>query len=128
MPSVFIADPLLAERSALKLVVRDLNMQIAGEASDWSALLSQKDSAFLDMILLSWDILPKNYNRSIKLLRKKFPQARIVAIIDQTKKLQHFLNSTKVDSFISKEEYPLSVVEILENSLRSQQSSQRVNH
>jgi hypothetical protein len=32
---VYIADALIDERSALRLILLDLNMEVAGEAGDW---------------------------------------------------------------------------------------------
>jgi hypothetical protein len=40
MPRVFLADAQLEERSALRLLLLDLKMEVVGEAADWPATLA----------------------------------------------------------------------------------------
>ena len=41
MTRVFSADPLSEERSALRLVLQDLHLEVIGEATDWKTTLAQ---------------------------------------------------------------------------------------
>jgi hypothetical protein len=41
MTSVFLADTQPEERSAPRLLLLDLNMEVAGEAADWPTTLAQ---------------------------------------------------------------------------------------
>jgi DNA-binding NarL/FixJ family response regulator len=120
MTRVFLADPQPAERSAFRILLLDLRMEMAGEASDWFTLYSKSGDACPDMILLSWEILPTKYNRAIDRLRKSCPDARIVAIVNQAQKFQGSIQSTSVDAFISKEDFPLKVAEILTKTVEKQ--------
>lgn len=106
MNQVFLADPLLEERSAFRALLLDMQMEIAGEAVDWSALYSQAGSTHPDMILLSWDLLPKDASQAVALLRKDCPDASIVAIINQAGDNHDAIQSSGVDACISKEDFP----------------------
>ena len=58
MTRVFLADALTEERSSLRLMLLDLNMEIAGEAADWPTTLAQAPISRTDMLLVDWDLLP----------------------------------------------------------------------
>jgi hypothetical protein len=48
MTRVFIADAKPEERSALRLLLLDLKMDVVGEATDWTATLADAPTAQLD--------------------------------------------------------------------------------
>jgi DNA-binding NarL/FixJ family response regulator len=58
MTRVYIADAKAKERSALRLVLQDLKMDVAGEAADWATTLAQAPIHRTDMLLIDWDLLP----------------------------------------------------------------------
>ena len=58
MTRVFLADALTEERAALRLMLLDLNMEIAGESADWSTTLAQAPISRTDMLLVDWDYSP----------------------------------------------------------------------
>ena len=58
MTSVYIADAKRTERSALRLLLLDLKMEVVGEAADWSTTLTQVPVSRVDMLLIDWDLLP----------------------------------------------------------------------
>ena len=60
MTRVFLADALTQERSALRLMLLDLKMEIAGEAADWSTTLATAPTSRSDMLLVDWDLLPNS--------------------------------------------------------------------
>jgi DNA-binding NarL/FixJ family response regulator len=116
MTRVFLADPRIEERSALRVLIVDLQMEMVGEASDWFTLYSKAGAACPDMILLSWELLPKKRNQAIDRLRRSCPDAHIVAIVNQVRNFQDVIQLTSVDAFISKEDFPLKVAEVLSKS------------
>lgn len=120
MTRVFLADPLNEERAALRVLLIDLRMEMAGEASDWFSLYSRVGAACPDMILLSWDLLPEKYIQAIDNLRRSCPDARIVAIVNQTRNFRDVIQLTSIDAFISKEDFPLKVAEVLSKSAGKQ--------
>ena len=73
MTRVFQADALTEERTALRLMLLDLNMEIAGEAADWSITLAQAPISRTDMLLADWDLLPSRPVVALDELRKGLP-------------------------------------------------------
>jgi hypothetical protein len=58
MIQVYIANAMPTERSALRLMLLDLNMEIAGEAADWSTTLAQTPICDTDILMVEWELLP----------------------------------------------------------------------
>jgi hypothetical protein len=58
MIRVYIANAMPTERSALRLMLLDLNMEIAGEAADWSTTLAQTPICDTDILMVEWELLP----------------------------------------------------------------------
>src|SRR5512134_1425628 len=58
MTRVYVADALTEERSALRLMLLDLNMELAGEAADWTTALAQAPVRFTDILVVDWNLLP----------------------------------------------------------------------
>jgi len=58
MTLVYLADAQREERSALRLLLLDLNMEVVGEADDWPSTLAQSSATRLDMLLVDWGLLP----------------------------------------------------------------------
>jgi DNA-binding NarL/FixJ family response regulator len=112
MTRVFLADPLVAERSAFRVLLLDLRMELVGETSNWLTLYAQAGAACPDMILLSWELLPKKFNLAMASLRKNCPEARIVIIVNQAINSQG-LETLGADAIISKDDFPRKVAEIL---------------
>ncbi len=125
MARVFLADPLVEERSAFRVLLLDLRMELAGEASDWLSLYSQAGPSCPDMILVSWELLPKKYVNAIDRLRKNCPDARIVVIVNQEGDCQDMIETSGVDAVISKEDFPYKVVDILRMAVADKDSSRR---
>jgi len=73
MTRVYIADAKTEERSALRQVLLDLKMSIAGEAVDWATTLTQAPITRADMLLIDWDLLPNSPTSALETLRKACP-------------------------------------------------------
>ena len=58
MPRVYLADARPEERSALRLLLLDLKMEVVGEAADWSTTLARIPISRADMLLVDWNLLP----------------------------------------------------------------------
>ena len=58
MTRVYLADAKPEERSALRLLLLDLKMEVVGEAADWFTTLAQAPVSRIDMLLVDWDLLP----------------------------------------------------------------------
>ena len=114
MTRVYVADALTEERSALRLMLLDLNMEVAGEAADWATTLAQAPLSLMDMLLIDWDLLPRT-SRSMALdkLRKVCPAALVIILISHMDARQQAAISSGADAFISKGETPERVAERL---------------
>ena len=75
MTRVYLADAQLEERSALRLLLLDLNMEVVGEAADWATTLAQAPVSRADMLLVDWDLLPSSPTAALEELRKACPAA-----------------------------------------------------
>ena len=55
MTRVYVADAKPEERSALRLLLLDLEMEVVGEAADWVTTLAQAPVSHTDILLIDWD-------------------------------------------------------------------------
>jgi len=114
MPRGYLADSQPEERSALRLVLLDLNMEVVGEAADWPTTLAQAPATNLDMLLVDWDLLPADLGaQSMAELRLACPNAIVVVLISHRDARQQAAISAGADAFISKGETPERVAERL---------------
>src|SRR5512135_3028271 len=116
MTRVFLADALTQERAALRATLLDLNMEIAGEAADWSTTLARAPVSRADMLLVDWDLLPAAPQEALKRLRKACPAALVIVLISHLDARQQAALSAGADAFISKAEPPERVAERLQNA------------
>ena len=114
MTRVFIADAQPDERSALRLMVLDLKLEVVGEAADWPITLAQAPATCLDMLLVDWDLLPAGLGvQSLAELRLACPNAIVVVLISHLDAHHQAALSAGADAFISKGETPERVIERL---------------
>ena len=113
MTRVYVADPIPEERSALRLVLLELKMEVVGEAADWETTLAQAPTSRIDMLLIDWDLLPNSPNAALDELRMACPSALVVILISRMDARQQAALSAGADAFISKAESPDRVAERL---------------
>ena len=117
MTRVFLADSQPEVRSALRLLLLDLNMQMVGEAADWPTALTQASGTQPDMLLVDWDLIPTG--SSILELRATCPAAVVIVLISHLDAREQAALSAGADSFISKGETPDRVAERLRAAAES---------
>ena len=113
MTRVYVADAKPEERSALRLLVIDLKMEMAGEAADWLTTLAQVPVSRTDMLLVDWDLLPDSHGIALDALRKVCTTALVIVLISHLEARQQAALSAGADAFISKGETPERVAERL---------------
>ena len=114
MTRVYIADAILEERSALRLMLLDLSMEVVGEADNWPSTLANAPATQLDMLLIDWGLLPDDLGvQSLTELRTACPNAIVVVLISHLDARQQAALSAGADAFISKGETPERVAERL---------------
>src|SRR6185369_3977191 len=77
MTRVYVADAKLEERAALRLLLRDLQMEVVGEAADWATTLAKVPVNYADMLLIDWDVLPVVPTAALDALRKACPASMV---------------------------------------------------
>jgi DNA-binding NarL/FixJ family response regulator len=113
MTRVYVANADADERSALSLLLQDLQMEIAGEAADWLTTLAQAPISHADMLLVDWTLIPGVSSTALEELRKACPAALVIILISQLDARQQAALSAGADAFISKDETPDRVAERL---------------
>ena len=114
MTRVYVADALTEERSALRLMLLDLNMEVVGEAADWATALVQAPILDTDMLLIDWELLPSTSpSLALHQLRRACPAALVIILISHLDARQQAALSSGADAFISKAETPDRVAERL---------------
>jgi len=110
---VYIADALPQERLALRLILLDLNMEIAGEAENWLTTSAQVPISSTDMLVIDWGLLPHASNAPLAALRQACPKALAIVLINGVEVRRHAAISAGADGFISRGELPERVTEHL---------------
>ena len=118
MIRVYLASKMSTERSALRLMLLDLNMKIAGEADDWSTTLAEVPMCHADMLVADWELLPSASNAAVDELRRACPKALVIILISHLEARQQAALSVGADVFISKGEMPERVAEHLRAAAR----------
>ena len=118
MIRVYLASKMSTERSALRLMLLDLNMEIAGEADDWSTTLAEVPMGHADMLVADWELLPSASNAAVDELRRACPKALAIILISHLEARQQAALSVGADVFISKGEMPERVAEHLRAAAR----------
>ncbi|RJP51028.1 MAG: DNA-binding response regulator [Anaerolineaceae bacterium] len=113
MTRVYLADAKLEERSALRVLLLDLKMEVVGEAADWPTTLAEAPVNRTDMLLIDWDLLPNSPTAALNELRKACPAALVIILISHLDARQQAALSAGADAFISKDETPDRVAERL---------------
>ena len=114
MTRVYLADAKLEEKSALRLMLLDLNMKLVGEADNWSTTLANAPTTLMDMLLVDWDLLPIDKGvEALSELRRACPSAIVVVLISHLDARQQAALSAGADAFISKGEMPERLAERL---------------
>jgi DNA-binding NarL/FixJ family response regulator len=119
MTRVYLADSKQEERHALRLLLLDLQMEVVGEAADWSTTLANAPSTPMEMLVVEWELLPDRPGAALEELRKICPAALVIVLISHLEARQQAALSAGADAFISKGETPERVAEHLRNAAAS---------
>ena len=113
MIRVYLADAMSQERSALRLMLLDMNMEIAGEADNWSTALAETPICHTDILIVDSELLLSSSNIRLDEMRKACPKALIILLIGHQDARQQAALSAGADMFISKSDTPERVAEHL---------------
>jgi DNA-binding NarL/FixJ family response regulator len=114
MTRVYIADALPEERSALRLMLLDLGMEVIGEAAEWPTTLLNAPATHLDMLLVDWALLPIDADaQALANLRATCSSEIVIVLISHLEVHQQAALSIGADAFISRGDTPERVAERL---------------
>lgn len=117
MTRVFLADSQPEIRSAFRLLLLDMNMQVVGESADWPTALTMAAGTQPDMLVVDWDLIPTN--SSLVELRATCSAAVVIVLVSHLDARQQAALSAGADRFISKGESPERVTERLRDAAES---------
>jgi DNA-binding NarL/FixJ family response regulator len=106
MTRVLLAAPQPDMRAALRLLLLDLDMEVVGEAADWTATLALAPETQPDMLLVDWELVLLDSGNTLPQLRAACPAAVVIVLISQLDARQQAALSAGADAFISKDAMP----------------------
>lgn len=115
MIRAYIAAALAEERSALRLLLLDLNMEVVGESIDWLTTLQFAPESKLNMLLVDWSLLPEDSQQAFSALRASCLTPIVIVLISHMDARKQAAFSSGADAFISKSETPDRVAERLQS-------------
>ena len=114
MTRVYVADALTEERSALRLLLLDLKMEVVGEAADWLTTLANAPATNLDLLLIDWALVPVHLGaQALAKLRIRCPNAIAIVMLSNPNAYQQSVHAVGADIFIRKDEMPEQVAKHL---------------
>jgi two-component system response regulator DesR len=122
MKRVYLADAQPDERSALRLLLQDLNMQVVGEAADWPTVIALAPATRPDLVVVDWDLVADASGAALPKLRKTCPAAMVIVLISHLDPRHQAALSAGADTFISKSETSMQVAERLRAAVASIQT------
>jgi DNA-binding NarL/FixJ family response regulator len=119
MKRAFLADAQLDERSALRLILQDLKMQVVGEAADWPSVLALAPGTHPDMVVVDWGLVAGESGSALPKLREACPGAVVIVLVSHLDPRHQAALSAGADAFISKSETSMRVAERLRDAVAS---------
>jgi DNA-binding NarL/FixJ family response regulator len=113
MIRVYVATAKPEVRAAIRLMLLELNAQVAGEASDWFTTLAQAPATNFNILLVDWDILPMNAATGLLELRKASTDTIIIVLTNQKDARKQEALTVGADAFINMNEIPDRMSEAL---------------
>ena len=119
MKRAFLADAQADERSAFRLILQDLNLQVVGEAADWLTVLAQAPATRPDLVVVDWDLVANESGAALPKLRATCPAAMVIVLISHLDPRHQAALSAGADTFISKCDTSIRVAERLRDAVAS---------
>jgi DNA-binding NarL/FixJ family response regulator len=117
MKHVYLADAHIDERLAFRILLQNIQMQVVGEADDWSTVLAQAPATRPDMVLLEWGLVTAGSGGDLSELRRACPAAVVIVLTSQLEAREKAALSAGADAFISRGETADRVVERLRTAV-----------
>jgi DNA-binding NarL/FixJ family response regulator len=116
MIKVFIVDTSPEERSALRWMLKDLNMQVVGEASDCSTLFNEVPKTNPDLVLIDYALVRSDINFSVGKIRAICSPTIAIVVMSSLNFREMATISTGADIFISKNDLPEDIARQIQDA------------
>jgi DNA-binding NarL/FixJ family response regulator len=118
MTRVFVANRQPEARSAFRLLLLALDMQVVGEAADWATTLSNVPATFPDIVMIDGNLLSSSAGATLAELRPLCPRNVVIVLVSHLDAREQAAIFAGADIFISKGETPDRVAEYLRTAAR----------
>ena len=115
---VLIADDQPNVRFALKLVLEQQGIDVAGDVSDSSELLAWFKTNQADLLLLDWELPNQPGKKIIPILRAKYPNLTVI-VMNSRPQTRIEAISAGADGFVSKGDPPEYLLSLLATAWRA---------
>ena len=115
---VLIADDQPSVRSALKLVLEQQGIDVAGDVSDSRELLAWFKTNQADLLLLDWELPGQPVKKIIPILRTRYPRLAVIVLNSRQQTRTEAL-SAGADGFVSKCDPPEYLLSLLATAWRA---------
>jgi DNA-binding NarL/FixJ family response regulator len=115
---VLIADDQPSVRFALKLVLEQQGIDVAGDVSDSGELLAWLKTNQTDLLLLDWELPDQPGKKIIPILRAKYPNLTVIALNSRPQTRTEAI-SAGADGFVSKGDPPEYLLSLLATARRA---------
>ena len=115
---VLIADDQPSVRSALKLVLEQQGIDVAGDVSDSRELLAWFKTNQADLLLLDWELPDQPVKEIIPILRAWYPRL-VVIVLNSRQQTRTEALSAGADGFVSKCDPPEYLLSLLTTAWRA---------
>jgi DNA-binding NarL/FixJ family response regulator len=119
MIRVYIASMKPEERSVLRRMLLEQNMQVVGESADWFTTLAKAPATNFNLLLVDWDMLPMNAATGLSEIRQACTYAIIVVLTSERDVFKQAALSAGADVFISKDETPHNMADQLQSVIET---------
>jgi two-component system, NarL family, response regulator DevR len=118
MTRVYLIEAKTEERSALRLLLLDLQMEVVGEAGTWAKALAEAPASHPHMVVVDWSVLTPGSDAALAELRAACPAMVVIVLISHLDAAQQAAAVTGADAFISKSEMPDRIAERLREAAK----------
>jgi len=115
---VLIADDQPSVRNALKLVLEQQGIDVAGDVVDSGELLAWFKTNQADLLLLDWELPDQPGKKIIPILRARYPKLAVIVLNSRPQTRTEAI-SAGADGFVSKGDPPEYLLSLLATALRA---------
>jgi two-component system response regulator DesR len=113
MRRMFIASRQAVARSALRVLLSELNTEVVGEAGDWPSILAAAPQSAPDVVVVDWNVMLAAHEPPMASLRQACPSALVVILMSRFDDRQKGALGAGAEILVCKDDAADCVVETL---------------